>query len=237
MSFGINEEGSSTVFLWNKGKNCGVQCLGLQTWVSLLVGVCPTGCTQPPSAAPLSWEQGHFPDSSCPSALLASSNSPLILTMLVCTHMCTFVLTCTPVCKQNVFLGSSFDIWFSIHFLLIFVIFFSSFISYQSCYSSNILNPCFSRFLPTPLIKLLPLRLHFFFSFFFFFITVISIQQAFSECWARARFGAKETNRTECLSPSCSVQWHLWSALCPLLSTLVIDRSFQAVSCQCTPLQ
>lgn len=167
------------MFLWNKGKRRGCFARGV------LPACMPPH--QPPPASlstSLSWEQG-LNQQGTSSHNLWSSGSPLVLTVHVCTCVC--VRASTPAWQWDVFVGSSFHIWFSTRFFVNFCSFFSlhSFPARVLHSSDTPRLLSFSRFLPIPLTKLPSWA---FFSFFFFFTPVVSVQQAFSECWAPARF-------------------------------------------------
>lgn len=172
------------MFLWNKEKcrGCFATCpRASSSWGS------PRQLPQPPSAAPCPGSRNKQGASRNPPALQSvwSSGSPLVLTCL-CARVCAHA--CTPVWERDVFVGSSFGIWFSTHFFVNFCHFsFSALISYQS--SSLLWYP------QTLTIFLVSSPSHSpsfhagisFFFLFFFFTPVGSVQQAFSECWAPAR--------------------------------------------------
>lgn len=173
--------------------------------------------------------KGCLPDPSCPSFLPASS-VPHWSTCF-CAHV--YVRACVHSCIwMECFVGSSFDIWFSIHFWWIFVIFFFPFISYQShLVLKYFWNPYFSNFLPTLLTRLPPLG-----SFFSFFnkcqLDLISVKWVLVTA---SRFEAKETRQNLCPQAAQSgglVVCALPSSLYSSYWSLPLGR----VSCQRTPL-
>lgn len=61
-------------------------------------------------------QTGHLPDTFCPVVRVLVLVPPLVLTRLMCLYVCAY--TCTFVYEWEVFVGSSFDIWFSTYFLV-----------------------------------------------------------------------------------------------------------------------
>lgn len=96
------------------------------------VGVHPASCPSLPQLPPCPGSRNKQGASHNPPALQSvwSSSSPLVL-MCLCARVCAHA--CTPVWERDVFVGSSFGIWFSTHFFVNFCHFsFSALISYQS---------------------------------------------------------------------------------------------------------
>lgn len=183
ISFRISEEAHPLCS--TESRVCGYVAHGHTSSLSASSSWCsPTSCPQPPSATPCREQElkqtGHLPDPFCPSGRVLVP--PVVLTKLVCLYVCVYRYTCTFVHEWNIFVGSSFDIWFSIYIFGKFLTLFSlSLISYQSylllkCVQTLIFLVSFH---PTHQLSV---------PFLFFSTIVSSIQQAFSECWAPARF-------------------------------------------------
>lgn len=127
ISFGSNEEGSSILFLWNKGTCRGCVARGL------LPACVPPLQLPPRPSVPLSWKQ-VLKHQGTSSHNPLESGSPLVLTVRVCSCVCVLA---TPAQEWHVLVGFSFNIWFATNFLVNFCSFFFS--PLISCQSSSLL--------------------------------------------------------------------------------------------------